>query len=100
MNRGCAGNMTWSGKQSEADADVPGVDLYVGQVQSGQPFLKKGIFIEGDFLKNVLYRGKFEVLNIYSSLPSNSWPCCRLINDQYLLVLFVIVLKNITVNAY
>ncbi len=40
LNRGWLGNMTWSGKQSEADADVPGVDWYVGQVLSRHPFLK------------------------------------------------------------
>lgn len=40
LNRGWSGNMSWSGKQSDADDDVPGVDLYDGQVLSGHPFLK------------------------------------------------------------
>ena len=33
--------MASSGKQSEADADEPGFGLYVGQVDSGHPFLKQ-----------------------------------------------------------
>jgi len=33
--------MTSSGKKSEADADVPGVGLYAGQVKLGHPFLDK-----------------------------------------------------------